>query len=146
MDVTDAGALADLRQSCRMPIAGLETIHGASALLPYLSARCADVVIIDVQWQGMMEAMRMAQLADAHELNVASHNYHGHLSTLMGAHFSAAISNFQIMEFEVDEPPWLAMLLTHPLKIETGELILPEGLGWGSDIDEAAVRAHPPRS
>ncbi len=146
MDVTDAGALADLRRCCAMPIAGLETVHGAAALLPYLAAGCADVVIIDVQWQGMMEAMRMAQLADAHERNVASHNYHGHLSTLMGAHFSAVISNFQIMEFEVDEPAWLAQMLTVPLRIENGALILPEGPGWGSDIDETAVRAHPPRS
>lgn len=145
MDVADVGTLADLRRSCAVPFAGLETIHGASALLPYLTGRCADVVIIDVQWQGIMEAMRMAHLAAAHELNVASHNYHGHLSTLMGAHFSAAISNFQIMEFEVDEPAWLSELLTHPLKIENGELILPDRPGWGSDIDEAAVRAHAPR-
>jgi galactonate dehydratase len=29
--------------------------------------------------------------------------------------------------------------------IEDGELILPTGPGWGADIDEAALRAHPPR-
>jgi galactonate dehydratase len=145
MDVLNPAAMAAIRRASPCPVAGLETLYGRAALLPFLSAQSVDVAIIDVQWQGMMEAMRMASLVEAHEVNVASHNYHGHLSTLMGAHFSAAIANFQIMEFEADEPPWLGALMTHPLRIEDGHLLLPDRPGWGSDIDEAALLAHPPR-
>jgi L-alanine-DL-glutamate epimerase-like enolase superfamily enzyme len=29
--------------------------------------------------------------------------------------------------------------------IENGELIVPDGPGWGVEVNEAAVRAHPPK-
>jgi len=34
-------------------------------------------------------------------------------------------------------------LLTDPFVIEDGELIVPDRPGWGCDIDEDVVRAHP---
>lgn len=54
--------------------------------------------------------------------------------------------NFRIMELVVDEVPWLAQFATHPPVVQDGELLVPEGAGWGTDIDEAVVRAHPPRA
>ena len=87
--------------------------------------------------------MKMASLADCYEVNIAPHNFHGQLSTLMGAHMSAAVPNFRIMEFVVDEASWTRDFLTQPLVIEDGELLLPDGPGWGSDINEEAVRARP---
>ena len=44
----------------------------------------------------------------------------------MSAHFCAAIPNFRIMEFDVDEVPWKPKLLTRPYVIENGELLLPD--------------------
>jgi galactonate dehydratase len=146
LDLYDPAALASIRQSTRTPIAGLETIYGRRDLRAYLNEQAVDVAIIDVQWNGMMEAMRMASLFDAYDINVASHNYHGHLSTLMGAHFSAAIPNFRIMEFEVDEPAWMGDLVTHPITIDTGYFVVPQRPGWGTDINEEAVLQHPPKS
>jgi L-alanine-DL-glutamate epimerase-like enolase superfamily enzyme len=32
-----------------------------------------------------------------------------------------------------------------PTEIKEGHLLLPTGPGWGTDVNEAAVRAHPPR-
>ena len=88
----------------------------------------------------------MAAMADAYEVNVASHNFNGPLANVMSAHFCAAIPNFRIMEFDVDEVPWKGKLLTRPYAIENGELVLPSGPGWGTDVDEDAVRAHPART
>ena len=39
--------------------------------------------------------------------------------------------------------PWKSDLLTHPLEIEDGQLIVPDRPGWGADIVEEVVRAHP---
>ena len=48
-----------------------------------------------------------------------------------------------IMEFDADEVPWKAKLLTKPYVIENGELLLPSGAGWGTAVNEAVIRAHP---
>jgi len=93
----------------------------------------------------MSEAVLMAAMADSFEVNVAIHNYYGHLSTLIGAHFASVIPNLRITEYVVDEAPWVKSFFTHPLQIDGGALVLPDRVGWGTDIDEAAVRARPAR-
>lgn len=144
-DMYQPETLAFIRRSTATPIGSLETIYGRRNLRPYLDNLAVDVVIIDPQWNGMLEAMRMATFADAYEVNVACHNYNGQLSTLMGAHFSAAIPNFRIFEMLVDEIPWMNDFMTHPIVMENGEFVVPSRPGWGSDINQAAVEAHPPR-
>ena len=145
MDLFEPKALSLIRQSTTTPIASLETILGRRNLKPYLENYSIDVAIIDAQWNGLVEATRMAAMADAYEVNVASHNFNGPLANIMSAHFCAAIPNFRIMEFDVDEVPWKAKLLTKPYAIENGEFLLPAGAGWGTAVNEAVIRAHPPK-
>ena len=145
MDMFEPKALSLIRQSTTTPIGSLETILGRRNLKPYLENYAVDVTIIDPQWNGLVESVKMAAMADAYEVNVASHNFNGPLANVMSAHFCAAIPNFRIMEFDVDEVPWKPKLLTNPYVIESGELLLPTGPGWGTVINEAVVRAHPPR-
>jgi galactonate dehydratase len=146
MDLYEPQALARVRQSTTTPIASLEAIFGRRSLRPYLDNHAVDVAIIDVQWNGMTEALRMAAMADAFEVNVASHCSSGPLSTLISAHFCAAIPNFRIMEIDVDEVPWRQQLLTRPNKVENGEFVLPSLPGWGADVNEEVVRAHPAKN
>jgi galactonate dehydratase len=142
-DLHDPKSLQWIRNSTTIPIAALETVYGRRGLRPYLEQNSVDVVIIDPQWNGMSEAVLMAAMADSFEVNVAIHNYYGHLSTLIGAHFASVIPNLRITEYVVDEAPWVKSFFTHPLQIDGGTLILPDRAGWGTDIDEAAVRARP---
>jgi len=143
MDLYEPRALALIRQSTATPIGSLETILGRRALKPYLDAHCVDVAIIDPQYNGVPEAIRMAAMADAYEVNVASHNFSGPLSAVISAHFAAAIPNFRIMELDVDEVPWKPKLLTRAPVIENGTFVSPGGPGWGTEIDEEVLRAHP---
>lgn len=143
MDMHDPKALSLIRQSTTTPIGSLETILGRRSLKPYLENYSVDVAIIDAQWNGLVESVKMAAMADAYEVNVASHNFNGPLANIMSAHFCAAIPNFRIMEFDVDEVPWKTMLLSNPYVIENGELLLPTGPGWGTVVNEAVIRAHP---
>jgi len=143
MDLYEPKALSLIRQATTTPIGSLETILGRRALKPYLEAHCVDVAIIDPQYNGVPEALRMAAMADAYEVNVASHNFSGPLSAVISAQFASVVPNFRIMELDVDEVPWKAKLLTNPPKIENGMFIPPPGPGWGTDIDEAVLRAHP---
>ena len=105
-----------------------------------------DVAIIDVPWNGILESLKIARMVEPYEINVAPHNFYGHLSTLMSAHFCAVVPHLRIMEIDIDDVPWKDDLVTVPPVIEDGHLKLPEGPGWGADIDEDVVRAHPPKN
>jgi len=41
--------------------------------------------------------------------------------------------------------PWQDELVTVKPRIEQGHLLLPTGPGWGTEVNEEAVRAHPAR-
>ncbi len=143
IDMHDPDALALVRRSTTTPIASLELLHGLREYRPFLAGYAQDVAIVDVLWNGMWELLRIAALADAYEVDVAPHNFTGHLSTLISAHFCAAIPNFRIMEYEVDDVPWKDEFVTHPPVVENGELVLPTGPGWGTEVNEEAIRARP---
>jgi len=145
MDSYEPEALSLIRQTTSTPISSLEAVLGRRNLRPYLEKRSVDVAIIDVEWNGLVESLRMASMADAYDVNVASHTASGPLSTIVSAHFGAVVPNFRIMEYDVDEIPWRQKLLTNPCRIENGEFLLPTGPGWGTEIDEEVLHAHPPR-
>jgi L-alanine-DL-glutamate epimerase-like enolase superfamily enzyme len=138
-------ALASVRQAVRTPIASLESIYRVKGYLPYLQAGACDVAIVDVVWNGLPESVRIASSAEALEINVAPHNFYGHIASLISAHFCAVVPNLRIMEYEADDVPWKDELVSHPPVVENGELLLPTRPGWGADVNEAAVRARPPR-
>jgi galactonate dehydratase len=145
IDIHDPAALARVRHATNTPITSLESIHGLKNYRPYFETQSVDVAVIDVPWNGLWESVRIATLADAYEVNVAPHNFYGDLATLMSAHFCAAIPNFRIMEIEVDDVPWKSDLVTSSPVIERGQLLVPTAPGWGADVNEEAVRAHPPK-
>ena len=146
IDMHDPEGLALVRQSSSTPIASLESIHGLRNYRPYFERYAVDVAVIDVPWNGLLESVRIATLADAFEINVAPHNFYSHLATLMSANFCAAVPNFRIMEIEVDDVPWKDDLVTRVPFIEEGALVVPTEPGWGTEIDEAALREHPPKT
>ena len=146
IDSYDPEGLRLIRDRASMPIASCESLFGRRQFRPFFENRSIDVSIIDVPWNGLMESLKVAAMAEAYEINCAPHNFYGHMSTLMSAHLCAAMPNFRIMEIDIDDVPWKDDLVTHPPVIQNGELIVPTRPGWGADINEEAVRAHPPRN
>ena len=145
IDSFDPRALALIRRSIATPLASCESLFGRRQFKDYLENYSMDVAIVDLPWNGILESMKIAAMAEAYEVNCAPHNFYGHMSTLMSAHFCAAIPNFRIMEIDIDDVPWKDDLVTEPPRIEKGHLIVPTKPGWGSDINEAAVRKHAPK-
>jgi L-alanine-DL-glutamate epimerase-like enolase superfamily enzyme len=145
IDSFDPRALALIRRSIATPLASCESLFGRRQFKDYLESYSMDVGIVDLPWNGILESMKIAAMAEAYEVNCAPHNFYGHMSTLMSAHFCAAIPNFRIMEIDIDDVPWKDDLVTEPLRIENGHLIVPTKPGWGADVNEVAVRKHAPK-
>ena len=61
---------------------------------------------------------------------------------MIHAHYTAILPNFQIMEFDVDEAPWLHEFFG-AIAYENGELVLTDKPGWGMDVVERGS-ARPP--
>jgi L-alanine-DL-glutamate epimerase-like enolase superfamily enzyme len=49
------------------------------------------------------------------------------------------------METDLDRLAWDDELVSHPPVFEAGHLVLPERPGWGTEPNEGAIRAHPPK-
>ena len=143
IDSYNADALAYVRSQSPHPISSCETLLGLREFLPYFRAQSMDVAIIDAVWNGVWQSMKIAAAAEAHELNVAPHNFYGHLSTMMNAHFAAAVPNLRIMEIDIDRLAWDHELFTVLPPIEDGHLVIPSTPGWGTEPNEEAVRARP---
>ncbi|NBS72154.1 MAG: mandelate racemase/muconate lactonizing enzyme family protein [Betaproteobacteria bacterium] len=134
-----------IRNNSSTPVASLETIYGSKNFLPFLLSSSVDTAIIDVQWNGIVESIKMAHLAEVHNVNVAAHNYHGYLSSMIGAHFCAAIPNFKVMEFVIDEVSWMKDFFTSSVVFDNQEFVLSDVPGWGCDVNELALKEHPIR-
>lgn len=144
IDSRSPRALAHIRQQAPCAISSCETLVGLRSFLPYFEAEAVDVAIVDAVWNGVWQSLKIAACADACEVNVAPHNFYGHLATMMNAHFAAAVPNLRIMEIDIDRIPWDRELFTCEPPIEDGRLVLPDTPGWGTEPVEEALADHPP--
>ena len=131
IDTHDAPALAEIKRGAHCPIASCETLHGRREFKPFLDHYATDVAIVDVIWNGLLESAKIASMADVYEINVAPHNFYGHLCSAISATFSAIVPNFRVMEIDIDSAPWRDEFYPTVPVIENGEFILPSGPGWG---------------
>jgi len=138
-------ALAYVRSQSPHPISSCETLFGIREFKPFLDANAVDVGIVDTIWNGVWQSMKIAACCDAYDVNVAPHNFYGHLCTMINASFAAAVPNLRIMEADIDRLAWDDELFTHAPEYRNGELIVPDRPGWGTDPVEEAILAHPPK-
>jgi L-alanine-DL-glutamate epimerase-like enolase superfamily enzyme len=142
-DNWDPRALLQLKQSTSTRIASCESLVSTRQYRPFLELQAMDVAIIDVPWNGWSQAVTIGRMAEAYEIAIAPHNYYSHLADLHSAHLCAILPNVRIMEIDVDDVPWKAELVTEPPQITGGHLTIPKAPGWGADINEQVLRAHP---
>ncbi|CAN5797124.1 mandelate racemase/muconate lactonizing enzyme family protein [soil metagenome] len=143
VDLFDPAALAHVRHVAPMPICSGENLYGSRGFRPFLEAGGMDVASVDVIWNGFHQAKKIADLAETFEVNCAPHNYYSHLATFIAAQWCAAIPNARILELDVDDVPWRDELVTAVPEISDGELRVPAGPGWGVEVREDVLLAHP---
>jgi L-alanine-DL-glutamate epimerase-like enolase superfamily enzyme len=143
VDAYDPAALAHARRRSPVPLCSGENLYALRGFRPYLEAGAMDVASVDVIWNGFAQSLKIAALAETHEVACAPHNYYSHLATFIAAQWCAAIPNVRLLEVDVDDVPWREELTTAVPELRDGELVVPAGPGWGCDVVEDVLRAHP---
>ena len=143
IDMYEPDAIRQIKDSTRTKICTGENLFYMREFIPYFQARSADVFMIDVPWNGFAQSKKVGDLAEAYQLNVAPHNYYSHLATCISASLCAVLPNVRIMEIDVDDVPWREDMVTSVPRIENGYLTIPSGPGWGVEMVEEVLKAHP---
>jgi L-alanine-DL-glutamate epimerase-like enolase superfamily enzyme len=142
LELSSTTALAEVRSRTRIPLAGGERLR-ASDYPALLQAHAVDVPIVDVLFNGVHASVQVAAACAGFDANIAIHNCYSPLATMMAASVCATAPNVQLLELDVDGVAWQDELVTTPPRIVDGSLVLPDGPGWGTEVNEAAVREHP---
>lgn len=133
-------ALAWLAQKSDVPIATGEMLYTTFGFRELLAKQAATIIQPDICiCGGMSEMKKIAALAEAHYVSVAPHNPLGPLATAVNVHFAATTHNFLILEYHSDDESPRRDVLHNPMQLRDGYLELPEGPGWGVELNEAAL-------
>jgi galactonate dehydratase len=141
------GSYRRLVESTSTPIGTGENLYTVWSFRNFLEIGALDVVLPDVCHTGILQARKIAALAEAYHLPVAPHNPNSPLSTVISGHFCASIPNFLALEYYLEEmePPWRDRVISPSLAelVQDGHLELPSGPGWGVEINEEELLRHP---
>jgi galactonate dehydratase len=139
-------ALASLRREVGVPIATGEMLYTKYAFRDILAAGAADILQPDLLiCGGLLEAKKIAAMAEAHYVTVAPHSPLGPVSTAVAVQFAASTPNFVILEYQPDQSGPPRELVRKPLVLEDGHLRIPDSPGLGIEVNEAAFAGKPLR-
>jgi galactonate dehydratase len=138
-DPFDVGALAKIAERVNIPIAVGERFYTRHGFRKVFEAQAADIVQPDVgNTGGIMEAKKIAAMAEAYNMRVAPHNCGGSLSTAASLQFSACIANFTTLEiypYFPERPGYVQLLEDAPeARIRNGLLDVPLVPGLGATL------------
>ncbi len=142
LDMYDPEAILQIKQSTTTKICTGESLFYMKEYIPYFLLHAADIFMIDVPWLGFSQSKKVGDLAEVYQLNVAPHNYYSHLASFFSASLCAVLPNVRIMEIDMDAVPWRDDLVTNIPEISDGYMTVPTGPGWGTDLNEEAIKEH----
>jgi L-alanine-DL-glutamate epimerase-like enolase superfamily enzyme len=138
-----------LREATSIPVATGEHLYGRWEVERYLAARAIHVVQADPEWcGGTSELVRIATLASAHDAHVVPHGHALRAALHVIASQSPAtcpMGECLLVKFVEREHPWyFCHFEQEPLRLERGEVILPESPGFGIALDPSRVERQEP--
>jgi galactonate dehydratase len=92
---------------------------------------------------GLLEAKKIAGMAEAHYAQIAPHMYCGPVVAAANVQLAACSPNFLLLEGIRDWGGFQAELLRTPIRWEDGYVLPPEAPGLGVELDEQVAAAHP---
>lgn len=121
-----------------IPIATGERLVTKFEFAEVLKKQAAQVIQLDVgQCGGILEAKKVAGMAEAHYAMIAPHMYCGPIAAAAAVQLDTCSPNFLIQEFNANDLH--SEIFEEPIRFEHGYITPPTGPGLGVVLNEAIV-------
>ena len=138
----DLSAYPKVRREISIPVMGSERLNTKFHFRQLLELDGIDIAQPDLMYAGgITEVRKIAAIADTFHVPISMHNTKGPVGIIAAAHLMASIPNEAPMEF-VTGIEWRDEILTEPLKVEEGCIVLPDGPGFGIELVMDGVEKH----
>jgi len=141
----DVTAMAEVARGCRIPIAAGERLTTVHEFARLLEARAVSIVQCNLaRAGGLLQGKKIAAVAEAFGAQIAPHCYNGPVGAAANLALAACTPNLLILETILGGADGMHRdLLTTPMTMQDGCVVVPDGPGLGVDVDESVVRAKP---
>ena len=136
--------MAQVAAATNIPIATGERLTTKYEFVRVLEQGAANIIQMNLgRVGGILEAKKVAALAESFYAHIAPHLYCGPLVGAANIQVSATCPNFLILESIRKWDGFYADILTTPVEWEDGHVIVPDRPGLGVELNEDLARAHP---
>jgi galactonate dehydratase len=138
----DLSAYSKVRREISIPVMGSERLNTKSHFRQLLELDGVDIAQPDLMYAGgITEVKKIAAISDTYHVPISLHNTKGPVGIAAAVHLMASIPNVAPMEL-VTDIPWRDDIINRPLKIVDGYIFIPEGPGWGIELNMEAVSEY----
>jgi L-alanine-DL-glutamate epimerase-like enolase superfamily enzyme len=136
--------MALVARGTRIPIAAGERLTTKYEFARVLASGAASILQMNLgRVGGLLEAKKVAALAEVHHAQIAPHLYCGPVVGAANIQIATCSPNFLILESIQQWGGFHAQILTRPIRWEGGYVIPPTAPGLGVELNEAVALANP---
>ncbi len=136
-------AQAKVSAATTVPICTGENLYRKHGFRELFEQQAVEIVAPDIpKMGGLLEAKRVADMADTYYMPVAPHNVASPIGTVASAHACASMANFLVIEFHAHDVAWWGALVDGEPPIRDGFILLGDAPGHGMTLNEDVARAH----
>jgi 2-dehydro-3-deoxyphosphogalactonate aldolase len=136
--------MARVARSTSIPIATGERLATKYEFAGVLEQQAASILQMALgRVGGILEAKKIAGMAEAHYAQIAPHLYCGPIEGAANIQIDTCSPNFLIQEGILTWGGFHAEILKEPIRWEEGYVIPPSQPGLGVELDEAVAASHP---
>ena len=136
--------MARVARATKIPVATGERLATKYEFAALFSKQAASIIQPALgRVGGILEAKKIAGMAEAHYVQIAPHLYCGPVEAAANIQISACSPNFLIQESIERFDNFHAEILKKPIQWDSGFIIPPTAPGLGVELDEEVAEAHP---
>ncbi len=141
----DVDALVAVARKVPVRVIAGERFRELHQFARFLDADVTDIINPEpLGIGGIWRTLQVAGIARAHHAELAMHNAESPVKTMIALQICAVTPNIYIQEcFDDYLEPWVTDVIKGFLRVEDGQLSMPQAPGLGVELDEEAARDHP---